>query len=90
MSDESRRKFFHECFCVWGKLVAPNYIHMPKDEESARHVLAKYERRALPGVGSGDCVYLVWDKCAALIQSQCKGKDKVPTLAFEVVASLAL
>ena len=42
----------------------------------------------LPGcLGSIDCVHLVWNNCPVGITSQCKGKEKVPTLAFQVVVS---
>ena len=42
----------------------------------------------MPGcVGSVDCVHLVWDKCPAGFLSQCRGKEKHATLAFQAVVS---
>ena len=42
----------------------------------------------LPGcLGSIDCVHLVWNNCPVGITSQCKGKEKCPTVAFQVVVT---
>jgi hypothetical protein len=61
---------------------------MPHDEETIAHVTAQYKRRGLPScIGSIDCVHLCWDRCLASMHSVCKGKDNVPTLAFQVVCS---
>lgn len=88
VSQETHRVFFHKQFCRWAESVAPEHIQMPHDEVSLRHVSGPYEIVGLPGcIGSVDCVHLVWDKCPASIRSLCKGKNDVPTLAFEVVAS---
>jgi hypothetical protein len=48
-----------------------------------------YEKIGLPGcAGSADCVHLFWDKCPAPLVSQCRGKEKFPSVVFqEVVAS---
>ena len=63
-------------------------FRLPRNEGKIRHVTGLYERVGLPGcVGSIDCVHLVWDKCPAGFLSACRGKEKLPTLAFQVVAS---
>jgi hypothetical protein len=43
----------------------------------------------LPGCASSvDCVHVFWDACPpAPLQIRCKGKEKYPTLVFEVVVS---
>ena len=88
VSEETHRVFFHNQFCMWGVKVAPDHIKMPDDSDSVRDIMALYERLGLPGcAGSIDCVHLVWDKCPAMDRSACKGKDKVTTLAFQVVGS---
>jgi hypothetical protein len=88
VSQDTHRIFFHKYFCTWGKNAATDIIAMPHDEETIAHVTAQYERRGLPGcVGSIDCVHLCWDRCPASMHSVCKGKDNVPTLAFQVVCS---
>ena len=88
VSQEAHRVFFQDEFCMWGMRVGPDHIKMPDDTESLRHIMALYERLGLPGcAGSVDCVHVIWDKCPASEQAQCKGKDKVTTLAFQVVGS---
>ncbi len=88
VSEETHRVFFHNQFCMWGAKVAPVHIKMPDDSDSVRDIMALYERLGLPGcAGSIDCVHVVWDKCPAMDRSACKGKDKVTTLAFQVVGS---
>ena len=88
VDEETHRVFFHENFCAWGERAAERHIRMPSTDEEFRHILALYERIGLPGCGgSVDCVHLVWDKCPSGLSSACKGKDKCPTLAFEVSAS---
>ena len=56
--------------------------------DDLRHIVGLYE---LIGVsecmGSVDCVHLVWDKCPAGLLAQCRGKEKFPTLVFEVVSN---
>lgn len=38
-------------------------------------------------VGSVDCENVVWDKFSTGLLLQCKGKERLPTLVFDVVAS---
>ena len=84
--EETHRLFFHNQFCKWGERVSTDKIRMPSTEEELRHVLGLYERVGFPGcVGSVDCVHVVWDRCPAGVHSSCKGKDKIPTLAFQVI-----
>ena len=85
---ETHRKFLHEKFATWGEVAARRHIRMPRDADSLNKVQAPYEACGLPGaVGSIDCVHLIWDACPAGHRSACAGKDKVPTLVFEVVGS---
>mmetsp|Transcript_14316 Transcript_14316/g.16648 ORF Transcript_14316/g.16648 Transcript_14316/m.16648 type:complete len:323 (+) Transcript_14316:290-1258(+) len=71
-----------------GTKKAKEVIKLPETEEELRHVLGLYERKGHPGcVGSVDCVHVIWDQCPAGLHSLCTGKEKVPTLAFEVVSS---
>ena len=88
VSEESHRVFFQKEFLKWGERIAPRFIKMPDNQEEVRHIMALYERLGLPGcAGSIDCVHLVWDRCPAKWSNLCKGKDKVTTIVFEVVAS---
>ena len=80
------RLFFQNTFCKWGRALSRDLVKLPETEEQLRHVVGLYERIGLPGcVGSVDCVHLVWDKCPAGYLSQCKGKEKHATLAFQAV-----
>ena len=86
--EDTVRVFFLERFILWGQLTSQKEIHLPKTHHEFRHVLGQYEIVGLPGcLGSIDCVHLIWNNCPAGIVSQCKGKEKVPTLAFQVVVS---
>ena len=88
VSQDTHRVFFHKYFCTWGRDAAKDLIKMPHDDDTIAHVTAQYEKRGLPGcVGSVDCVHVCWDRCPASMHSVCKGKDNVPTLAFQVVCS---
>ena len=84
----THRNFFQNVFTEWGKGLADKLISFPKTEEEMRHLVGLFKRVGHPGcVGSVDCVHIVWDKCPAGFLSSCKGKEKLPTLAFECVVS---
>ena len=89
VSEEAHRRFFHDRFCKWGDIVSFDYIKMPSDPESFTRVAREYEERGLPGcAASVDCVHLVWDRCPAGLKNTCQnGKEKYPTLVFEVAGS---
>ena len=89
VSSEKHRLFFKGVFCnCWGRTKADDVINLPSTESELRHVMGYYERKGAPGcTGSVDCVHVVWDCCPAGLMSSCKGKEKVPTLVFQVVAS---
>ena len=86
--EETMRVFFKQKFIVWGHLTAMKEICLPNSPSEFRHILGQYEIGGLPGcLGSIDCVHLVWSNCPAAVLSQCKGKEKTPTVAFQVVVS---
>ena len=63
-------------------------MKLPDSDEEIHHVVGMHERSGHPGcIGSVDCVHIVWDKHNAGMRSLCLGKEKVPTLVFEVVCS---
>ena len=83
---ETIRTFMYKYFLNWGAKKSKDVIKMPTTFEERHQVIGRYERIGLPGcTGSIDCVHVVWDNCPACMFHECKGKDKVPTLAFEVV-----
>ena len=89
VAEETLRRFFHDKFCRWGDLQSSIYIKMPHDQESMERVARQYEECGLPGcAASVDCVHLVWDRCRASVRSLClNGKEKCPTLVFQVAGS---
>ena len=75
-------------FLIWGHTTSQQEIHLPNTEIEFSHVLDRYNMVGLPGcLGSIDCVHLIWNNCPVVIKSQCQGKEKFPTLAFQVVVS---
>ena len=88
VAGETHRVFIRDIFSNWGKHAAKENIKLPHSEDEIRHVTGMYERSGHPGcIGSVDCVHIVWDRCNAGMRSLCCGKEKVPTLVFEVVCS---
>ena len=88
VSDEKHRTFFRDYFTEWGVHAAKSVITMPKTEEEMRHVMGLYERHGHPGcTGSIDCVHVAWDRCKSGMQALCTGKEKVPTLVFQVACT---
>ena len=88
VAGETHRVFIRDIFTSWGRHAAKEHIRLPVTDEEIRHVTGMYERSGCPGcIGSVDCVHIVWDKCNAGMRSLCCGKEKVPTLVFEVVCS---
>lgn len=63
------------------------YLRTP-NEEDIRRITAVNERRGFPGMlGSLDCMHWTWKNCPAAMHGQFKGKDGVPTVILEAVAS---
>ena len=89
VAEETIRTFYHDKFSTWGDLVSGEYIKMPGDEASYRRVERMYSERGLPGcAASVDCVHILWDRCPASLRSLCaNGKEKGPTLVFEVAGN---
>lgn len=75
------QSFFHE-FCEKFVTLRDEYISSQSDVQHVEHM---YNSLGLPGcVGSVDCVHIPWDRCPAAFTSWCKGKEGVPTIAYEV------
>jgi hypothetical protein len=82
ISKEMNPLFFHN-FIGYLTLLANEFIHIP-----TTHVLDFYSKLGLPGcAGLADCVHLFWDKCPTPLVSQCRGKEKYPSMVFQVVVS---
>jgi hypothetical protein len=83
---ENTHRTFFEQFC--NKFVSELYtefIHVPENEE-LNEVTEIYRKLGFPGcVGSVDVVHVWWDMVPYEMKACCTGKEKIPTLAFEVV-----
>lgn len=87
ISSETNRVFFHG-FVGSLSARAKEFIKLPETEEELKHVSGLYEKLGLPGcAGSADCVHLFWDRCPANLVSQCRGKEKYPSVVFQVIAA---
>ena len=87
ISETANCAFFYS-FVPWLAGLAKSTIILPRTVKELEHVSALYRVVKLPEcAGSADCVHVFWDTCPAHLQSHCKGKEKFPSLVFEVVAS---
>ena len=65
--------------------LAPKYIRMPGSVQELRRISKVYKERGFPGVcGSTDGVQIVWEGCPHAYRNSFTGKEKYPTLGFNV------
>lgn len=87
ISEEVHRVFFHK-WCGWITSLKDDYIYMPVDEDEAEYIEQGYAKYGLVGcVGSIDCVHIGWDSCRAGDRNSYCGKEKYPSISYEVVCS---
>jgi len=78
---------FKQFICNFRFHFQKELIKLPEGEE-LEQVMGDYAKLGLPGtIGSVDVTHCILDKCPAEFANLCKGKEKKPTLAFEVVVS---
>jgi hypothetical protein len=84
MSEDTARTSF-KLFC---RNFVQKYYHdfvKPPSGEKLVKTMAVYEKMGLPGcIGSVDCTHIRWYKCPIALTHLCNGKEKYPTLAYEV------
>ena len=87
ISEESHHCFYHNwCNSMTGMM--DDYIYMPTNTEDGEFIEEGYARYALPGcVGSIDVAHVGWDACSAADRIHYSGKEKYPTIAYEVICS---
>ena len=87
ISDVVHRKFFVQ----WIGLMAgikDRFIYMPHEQLALDFVTEEYRSMGLPGcVGSVDCVHIGWDMCPVQFTSMYKGKEKYPSIAYEIICT---
>jgi hypothetical protein len=80
-----------EFFVKWIGLIAgikDRFIFMPHEQLALDFVTEVYSSMGLPGcVGSVDCVHIGWDMCPVQFTSMYKGKEKYPSIAYEVICT---
>ena len=87
ISEEVHRCFFLSWLSKMASVKA-EFIYFPVDDESYRFVVDEYASMGLPGcVGSVDCVHVGWDKCPSPYKNMYCGKEKYPSVAYEVVCT---
>ena len=86
MHISTMQAFFH---AFWARFVLhfkSDWIKYPRSSEEAASVLRTFERAGFPGaVGSLDVTHVRWARCPARLANTYTGKEKVPTIAYEVV-----
>ena len=88
MSIGTMQAFYH---LFWRRFVdemKPEWIKYPKTAAEAVASLDVYRRLGFPGAfGSIDCTHVHWLRCPAGLQSGYTGKEKIPTISFEVTTN---
>lgn len=82
--------FFH----LWCEHVATDlffqHVTFPESDGDIRRVLEEFGFVGFPGcIGSMDVVHIPWDMCPASQAVLYKGKDKAPTIAYQVIVDHA-
>lgn len=81
------RAFYHKFTKHYATDLREEWIRAPTDEE-VEETMRLYEQSGFPGaIGSIDCVHVWWDRCPVNIANVCLGKEKYPTLAWQVVVN---
>ena len=85
MSEQTMHRFFHS---FWEQFVAhfkDLWIKYPKTAAEAARSMQMYKELGFPGAaGSVDCTHVWWGNCPAGLANLYTGKEKVPTIAYEV------
>ena len=85
MSEQTMQRFFHT---FWEQFVShfkDLWIKYPKTATEAERSMQMYKELGFPGaVGSVDCTHVWWGNCPAGLSNLYTGKEKVPTIAYEV------
>ena len=85
LSQESFRKFAPHFWQAVATHIAPDHIVLPETLDDVAKLAAQYEKRGFPGaIGSVDGVQIAWEACPFAWKRHCTGKEKVPTLGFNV------
>lgn len=85
MSIATMQNFFHQFWAKFNENFREEWIVYPTTAVEAADSLEIYRRLGFPGaVGSVDCTHVLWGRCPAQHHSAYSGKEKKPTVAYEV------
>jgi hypothetical protein len=80
--------FYHLFWRRFVEELKEEWIAYPKDPAQAATSMEVYRRLGFPGaVGSVDCTHVHWARCPMMKQSTHTGKEKYPTLSYEVTCA---
>ena len=87
ISETVLRGFFKRFTKHYATVRKDEFIHAPDTVQEIEEIMRVYREAGVPGaIGSVDCVHVWWDRCPVNISNVCRGKEKYPTLAWQVVA----
>ena len=85
LSSESFNNFAKKFCRMVTSHLGPRYIRIPQNVDELRRVSKAFEERGFPGAcGSTDGVQIAWEGCPYTYRSSFTGKEKYPTLGFNV------
>lgn len=88
ISIESHRSFFHKFTDLFGNTIFKKHCFPPTTPLEIDKILMEYQAAGLPGcIGSCDVTHVVWDRVPYKIRPKYSGKEKYPTVAYEVVCT---
>ena len=65
-------------------------IKLPETQEEIDHAEKFCSKLGFLGcIGSADCTHIIWDRVPVAFVSRHTGKEKKPTLAFQIISSRA-
>ena len=81
--------WLNKCFKLFVKNIAlhlkDEIIYFPENEE-LKETMRYYSKLGFPlAVGEMDCTHIYWNKCPQSLLNICTGKEKTPSIVFEVV-----
>ena len=88
MSISTMQAFYHDFWDKFVDVFRDRWIIYPTNAVEAADNLAVYSRLGFPGaVGSVDCTHVYWGRCPAQFSNTFSGKEKKPTVAYEVTVN---
>ena len=85
LSSESFNNFAKKFCRMVTSHLGPRYIRIPQNVDELRRVSKAFEESGFPGAcGSTDGVQIAWEGCPYTYRSSFTGKEKYPTLGFNV------